>query len=498
MLILERTIAAAGLESPLTEHYSNTIEPSGELTNEMVQISKDEPSDPQKHRAVPLPVTEDSRGEAPRYSSVRSGQHNWESHPGTQQANFDDAAAHTGTYQSMSRAQHHPNTSRRTEMNVTNGANEPVNVGWPTAEPMPPSCVRLSTEGIENHRTTQGSVSSYEIHSAPSINNISQRYNFSHQPTYYHGIGALPSPSRLQYNTSQLGNELPLPSSYSHYETSFARRLIRATIEEGYRLLMNPGANPADLRRLSTFAFCFMKAPRLRKYFQEVMARTARENMELWSVPMYHVGDAGFHYPRVGIDASSEPPPWWANRGFIGPRPISQPEIPVPPGIVDILEYSGVDGEWFDSNDVAEYLRGKGLNLDMYTSMVQISDSSEPVLQTSYPNTQPTFHAGHWTQAPSTMPNMSALESNSRPMGTSVSGPQTFAHLDWPSLPEPLLNWPTTTRKLLDVESFVRGKLQGCIFSSFEPLMTATQYSPKPLHALAALFALGEQLLILL
>lgn len=175
----------------------------------------------------------------------------------------------------------------------------------------------------------------------------------------------------------QLAKELALPSSYSFHETSFTRRLMRSSLEAAYMTLLNP--KPQDIDRLCTYAFCFLQKPKLMAYFKDVMARTTRENLEVWSVPSYHVGNAGLHYPRDGIDASSSPPAWWAQAAPIGPSPPRRGLTPVPDWMTlpEVIDYARVGGEWFDSNDVEQYLRTKGLKLDAYSPWVEIKDPSE-------------------------------------------------------------------------------------------------------------------------
>ena len=172
----------------------------------------------------------------------------------------------------------------------------------------------------------------------------------------------------------ELPQELELPNTYSFLETSFTRRLIRLSLEAAYRLLMNP--KPEEMDRLCTFSYCFINKPTLSNYFRTVMGRTAQENLELWSVPLYHIGNAGLHYPRDGIDASSPAPPWWADKASMGPSlPRQGPaELPDTMTATDIVNYCGVDGEWFDSNDVEQYLRTWGLQLDAQSSLVEFKD----------------------------------------------------------------------------------------------------------------------------
>ena len=180
-----------------------------------------------------------------------------------------------------------------------------------------------------------------------------------------------------------LARELALPSSYSYNETSFVRRLMRSSLEAAFMVVLNP--TPQDTERLFTYAFCFIGKPQLLTYFKAVLDRTTKENLELWSVPLFHVGNAGLHYPRDGIDASSPAPAWWAQPGPIGPLPPRQGPTKVPNSATpsDLVNFTGVSGEWFDSNDVEQYLRTRGLELDARSSRVEIKDPNEEYKMTN-------------------------------------------------------------------------------------------------------------------
>lgn len=134
---------------------------------------------------------------------------------------------------------------------------------------------------------------------------------------------------------------------------------------------MNPCSGPDDAKRLCTFAFCFTNAPNICNRFQENMKRIAQGNLEMWNVPLYHIGDAELHYPRVGIDASLGPPLW--SRVY---RPTT-----IPLGIIDGLEFPSYDGEWFDLNDVAEYVRSKDLTLDTSSVIAEMNDDQKAIPQ---------------------------------------------------------------------------------------------------------------------
>ena len=207
-----------------------------------------------------------------------------------------------------------------------------------------------------------------------------QQFNDSSEQ-YRVDVPEVPMPSKDAFSLD-MPQELPLPKTCSYTESSFTRRLLRASLEASQRLMKKPSSNPDDVHRLCRFAYCFMKHETMLTFVESVMARTAKDNMELWNVPFFHIGGAGLHYPRDGIDASSKPPEWWANARPMGPRRELGPRFPVR-DVPDWerIKYAGVTGEWFDSNDVDQYLRSKGLYIDSTTTVIELNeplDSSLP------------------------------------------------------------------------------------------------------------------------
>lgn len=97
------------------------------------------------------------------------------------------------------------------------------------------------------------------------------------------------------------------PLSYSFQEASFARRLLRISLEASYRLMTNPHSRPEDIKRLCKFTWCFTNSPRIVDHIKGLMERTAKQNLELWEVPAMHVGGAGVSvfsiqwFPSVGL-----------------------------------------------------------------------------------------------------------------------------------------------------------------------------------------------------
>ena len=292
-----------------------------------------------------------------------------------------------------------------------------------------------------------------------------------------------------------VGKSLPLPSSYATQETSFARRLLRQSLESAFRLLTNPSSLRQDIVRLCKFTFYFSNSQRVIEHLQALMLRTVREDMELWEAPQLHLGGAGLHYPRIGLDGidSSGPPAWWAKQVPVGPQRPVEPETPVSKelNMQQIVELAGFDGEWFDSNDVEQYLRSKGLYFNTQSSWVEIEVpdllASESQVPTVSSPTESSIYSSRGQQSPrmtdplfSNNPAMEGQEyfwtadnlnqSSFSDVNMSVSAGESDhfgakapdagelfdprLYLD-PILPDVLPTFNTNTKKFVDVEKFL-------------------------------------------
>lgn len=160
----------------------------------------------------------------------------------------------------------------------------------------------------------------------------------------------------------------PPPLSYSYQETSFARRLLRTALEGAYRLLTNPNTRTEDLFYFCKHTFTWTNRKLCLQWLENALTRTARESLEYWGAPQLHIGGAGLHYPRTGFDTGCSPPPGWEANSPMGPLRYMEPENPL-----DGSLQPDWDGEWFDSNDVEQYLQTKGLFLDGHSSYVELN-----------------------------------------------------------------------------------------------------------------------------
>ena len=318
----------------------------------------------------------------------------------------------------------------------------------------------------------------------------------------------------------QIAQEMASPSSYSFRETSFVRRLMRSSLEAAYMMMLNP--RPEDVERLCSYAFCFLHKPLLMAYFKAVMARTARENLEIWGVPLYHVGNAGLHYPRDGIDASSPVPAGWAQPAPIGPSLPRRGLTPIPDSMTssEIVDYAGVGGEWFDSNDVEQYLRTKGLKLDAQSSWVEIIDPSEEnqgAAYQGYPQTQPSLSTAfpdlplppnedaHFTGDTTAGPNDYGSTSLTTDItnflqfgpnsGSITDAPLQMTDIVQPEDPDLFTNmWSIKPKQMFDTELFLKSEY--IVDSPVAMRLISWQLSARKVLAWGGLYAFVRQLSI--
>ncbi|KIW31114.1 uncharacterized protein PV07_02793 [Cladophialophora immunda] len=173
--------------------------------------------------------------------------------------------------------------------------------------------------------------------------------------------------------------------TYSFQETTFARRLHRMCLERAFRNLTNPNVDPEYIKRAFRFTFCFSNRKRMLQRFQEMLKRKAGESLENWNVPFFHIGGAGTHFPRRDEEGNPVYPPNMISPAkAFGPQPYVQVETPrMETSVQEMLENIGFGGVWFDSHDVEEYLKTKGIYLDGQSSFIEVDPSVLPLVKAS-------------------------------------------------------------------------------------------------------------------
>ena len=104
------------------------------------------------------------------------------------------------------------------------------------------------------------------------------------------------------------------------------------------------------------------------------------ESLEHWEVPVLHIGGSGLHFPRDRADNTVELIQGYARERNIGPWPMNRAarQVPIEDFPFELAKFANVEGVWFDTYDVEQYLRTKGLFLDGHspTAIVEIEDDS--------------------------------------------------------------------------------------------------------------------------
>lgn len=280
----------------------------------------------------------------------------------------------------------------------------PVRLDMSSSEPEPDlPLISTTANSHDNILAAISQTSFIDMSSLPGFDDLMQ-YNVQ-----VPDIDPLASPYPDLTPNPPLGRPLKAPNqpqgsyTYSFQETSFARRLHRMTLERGFRNLTNPSIDPNYIKRAFRFTFCFSNRKRIIARFQEMLKRRAGESLENWAVPFFNIGGAGTHFPRQDEEGNNiYPPNMFSAAKAFGPQLWAQPETPRTEATTqEMLEAIGFGGEWFDSHDVEEYLKTKGIFLDGHSSFVEVDPSVLTVMNGGSENTAfPSSDASSSTRSP--------------------------------------------------------------------------------------------------
>jgi hypothetical protein len=170
---------------------------------------------------------------------------------------------------------------------------------------------------------------------------------------------------------------LAAPWTYSHDETTFARRLTRAALEAGFHLLSSAHQRPAALNHVFRLSIPYTDIDQLRHRFKSILARGTDEELDSWDSPFIHLGGAGTHYPRRDAQGNvvARPNAWTVRRiGPLSSNMVRAENTLEPSRSYDLnVDLTGFEGEWFDSFDVEGYLeQEKGCRIDPKSSFAEV------------------------------------------------------------------------------------------------------------------------------
>lgn len=171
-----------------------------------------------------------------------------------------------------------------------------------------------------------------------------------------------------------------LPMSHSYNEYSFARRIQRGSMERA--IVMLSLEHPPKQRFQEAFGFTLMYQSKeaLLARLKRALAMSSKDTLHDWSMPFLHTGGSGTYYP---IHDDRELMPKFRTGYSMGPFTSLVSEVE--DAIQDDLRCNvpGFGGDFFDSNDVEGYLRGRGLEIppaaDYVTAEIDFSEISSPL-----------------------------------------------------------------------------------------------------------------------
>ncbi|CAM1505726.1 Fc.00g113630.m01.CDS01 [Cosmosporella sp. VM-42] len=202
------------------------------------------------------------------------------------------------------------------------------------------------------------------------------------------------------YSTSSYSS-LPAPFSYAFQERSFGRRLQRATLEAGLRLVSL--ANPPPHRYAAVFGFCLLFESResIIQRLKVSLNRTRQESMYMWKFPFTNLGGAGFSLNNAdgsggmlteGSTGGEFPIGNQGVREFYKPSEMTGFSMgPFGPEVESTRDdrvdhkmrmlFQGFEGDFYDSDEVDTYLRQRGViipeNADFIESEIDITAFQE-------------------------------------------------------------------------------------------------------------------------
>jgi hypothetical protein len=191
---------------------------------------------------------------------------------------------------------------------------------------------------------------------------------------------------RLSTPPLQLTQKHPSPMfTYNHDESTFARRLIRSTLERGFQLLNHAHVRPSRLNYVFRLCLPYLTLDQLRTRFKRMLSLHANEDFDLWETPFIHLGGAGTHYPRKDINGNIMPR---RNTWTIKPMGPLEKRVVRMENVTDgrwefinNMDLSAFDGEWFDAYDVQGYLEEKwGCRIHSKSSFAECAMDVETTL----------------------------------------------------------------------------------------------------------------------
>ncbi|KAF1971603.1 hypothetical protein BU23DRAFT_555779 [Bimuria novae-zelandiae CBS 107.79] len=239
-----------------------------------------------------------------------------------------------------------------------------------------------------------------------------------------------PTPPYLSLTT-----KTPKPIwTYSHEETTFGRRLTRASLEMGFHTL-GAAHQISTVEYLFRLSLSYITLNEIRETLKEILARGTDEELDNWSTPFIHLGGAGTHYPRRDEHGNivKRPNSWTVRRiGPVEQKMARAENVEDPSQWHDLkVDLTGYEGEWFDAYDVEGYLEQvKGVRIDPKSSFQDAVVDDEEYLGHDYISLGSGDNTILRRSSADSTPDLSAASSSADARSSSSTPPMTQGATD--------------------------------------------------------------------
>jgi len=167
-------------------------------------------------------------------------------------------------------------------------------------------------------------------------------------------------------------DSLPLPKTLAPHEVSFGRHLQRASLEGAFKLITSTNADPARVNEVFGFCLLFETRENIAMRLKRGMETSSKDPLYNWRAPFVHLGGAGTYYSQNETLSGAMIPKFRTgmSMGPFSPPVINTRETAMFNGFQ--IDMPGFEGEFFDSNDVEGYLRGRGIDIPPNVEFVTV------------------------------------------------------------------------------------------------------------------------------
>ena len=199
---------------------------------------------------------------------------------------------------------------------------------------------------------------------------VERRYSSDH--IVKDSLGNRPFPG-LRDMERLFGGSVPI--TYSFHETIFSRRVQRYCLEHAYRLFIDSRSDPTVIYQIFRLVPCIREKMKMLPYFRKLVSAGIQDTLEILSLPFYCIGGAGTHYPRKDQCGNlTYPSNMRLPKRLLAVLPMTKTshENKSLEDPQSHLKLFGLDGEWFDCQDVQGYLEEKGVILNRSSLFAEI------------------------------------------------------------------------------------------------------------------------------